>query len=168
AINYVSHRMDEIVAIADRITVLKDGRLVGTVRTSETDRPSLVKMMVGRPHLEDLYPPRPPNQVAGDVLLRVEHLSLPPLLQDISFEVRNGEVVGLAGLVGAGRTEVARAIFGADPGASGNIRIAGELQRIRSPRDAVRAGIGFVTENRKEEGLALGLAAQANLLAVRP
>ena len=107
-------------------------------------------------------------EVTGDVLLRVEHLSLPPLLQDISFEVRNGEVVGLAGLVGAGRTEVARAIFGADPGASGNIWVAGELQRIRSPRDAVRAGIGFVTENRKEEGLALGLAAQANLLAVRP
>jgi ribose transport system ATP-binding protein len=165
---YVSHRLDEIFAIADRITVLKDGQLVGTVNTPDTDRPALVRMMVGRKQLEDLYPPPSAEHVVGEVLLRVEHLSRAPLLDDISFDVRAGEVVGLAGLVGAGRTEVARAIFGADSGATGQIWVAGEPKRVRSPRDAVRAGIGFVTENRKEEGLALGLSALTNLLAVKP
>jgi ribose transport system ATP-binding protein len=165
---YVSHRLDEIFAIADRITVLKDGRQVGTVSTAQTDRQTLVRMMVGRPQKEDLYPPPAPGRTLGPVVLRVEHLTRPPMLEDVSFEVRAGEVVGLAGLVGAGRTEVARAIFGADAGASGAMYVDGRPRSIRSPRDAVHAGIGFVTENRKEEGLALGLAARANLLAVKP
>jgi ribose transport system ATP-binding protein len=165
AIVYVSHRLDEIFALSDRITVLRDGQQVGTVETAQTNRGEIVRMMVGRAQVEDLFPP--PTTSKGDVLLRVERLSNPPLLLDVSFELRAGEVVGFAGLVGAGRTELARAIFGADQARDGTIVVDGRARSVRNPRDAVRAGIGLLTENRKEEGLALGLSARMNLLAVK-
>jgi ABC-type sugar transport system ATPase subunit len=146
--------------------VLKDGGLVKTLATSETDSRGLVKLMVGR-ELDGYFPPRAEPDDLGDVRLKITGLST-GLLRDVSLQVRAGEVVGLAGLQGSGRTELGRAIFGADPITAGTVEVDGKPRRFRTPRAAVRAGLGFITEDRKLEGLALAQSIADNmLLAVR-
>ncbi len=163
---YISHRLREVFALADRITVLKDGTRVDTVPAKGTDARTLVNLMVGR-ELDDYFPPRAEPGDAGDLRLAVRNAST-AVLRDVSLEVRAGEIVGLAGLQGSGRTELARAIFGADPLREGTIELEGKPVRLRSPRAAIRAGLGFITEDRKAEGLALAQSVADNmLLAVR-
>jgi len=157
---YISHRLNEVFEIADRVTVLKDGKLVGSRRTAEVTRNELVQMMVGRP-LSETFPPR--GTAAGAPMLRVRGLSRHNALQGVDLEIRAGEIVGLAGLVGAGRTELARALFGADPIDTGTIEIAGAPVRIRSPHEAIRAGIVLIPEDRKLEGLVQLLSIRKNI-----
>jgi ribose transport system ATP-binding protein len=160
SIIYVSHRLDEIFRIADRVTVLRDGKFIATKPVSETSREEIIRMMVGR-ELKDTIPKK---EVAhGDVVLEVKGLNRSGVIHDISFAVRRGEILGIAGLVGAGRTEVARAIFGADPIDSGEILLEGKPVTIRSPKDAIRLGIGLMTEDRKALGLILGMAVRENV-----
>jgi ribose transport system ATP-binding protein len=164
---YISHRLEEIFAIADRITVLKDGRHVATLDAAATGRDEVVHLMVGRDLARGLYPPPAGGEpVCGTPALAVSHLSWPGVLDDISLELHRGEIVGLAGLVGAGRSSLARAIFGAEPAARGEIRIDGHPVRVRSPRAATRLGLGLLTEDRKYEGLAMNLDGVANVAAV--
>jgi ABC-type sugar transport system ATPase subunit len=158
---YVSHRMEEIFRLCDAVTVLRDGTHVATRPTSELTQPALVQMMIGRP-LEEYFPSHVKAQ-AGDELLRVDHLSSPGKFQDISFALRAGEVLGFAGLVGAGRSEVAQAIFGLDPEATGSVAVAGKPIRLDGPRDAMRAGVGLVPEDRKRQGLVLAMTALSNI-----
>ena len=162
---YISHRLDEVFAIADRITVLKDGRHMATVDTANVTHNEIVRLMVGRDVATDLYPARR-NATVGSAALAVRHLSWPGVLHDITLEVRRGEIVGLAGLVGSGRTSLARAIFGAAPEAHGDISVAGKAVRIRSPRTATRVGVGLLTEDRKYEGLAMNRNGVENISAV--
>lgn len=158
---YISHRMDEIRRIATRVTVLRDGRRVATHRASETTPPELVREMVGH----DL-PERKASaeRKAGAVALRVEHLVAGERVHDVSFQVRRGEILGLAGLIGSGRTETLRAIFGADARSAGEIFLGDSAQpsSIREPADAVRAGIGMVPEDRKLDGLLLAHSIRVN------
>ena len=160
SIIYISHRLEEIFQIADRVTVLRDGHLVGMKPVSETDRDDIIHMMVGRELKEKI-----PKEAAehGAPALTVKGLTRNGVLEDINFTVRQGEVLGIAGLVGAGRTELARAIFGADPIDAGEIWLNGSKVNIRSPRDAIRMGIGLVTEDRKELGLILGMVVRENI-----
>jgi ABC-type sugar transport system ATPase subunit len=162
---YISHRLDEVFAIADRITVLKDGRHMATVDSGTVTHDEVVRLMVGRDIATDLYPVRRNAHVGSDALT-VRHLSWPGVLHDITVKVRRGEIVGLAGLVGSGRTSLARAIFGAVPEAHGDISVAGKPVRIRSPRTATRVGVGLLTEDRKYEGLAMNRDAVENISAV--
>lgn len=160
AILYISHRLDEIFRIADRVTVMRDGRIVDTLPVSELDEDKLVRLMVGR-EISNLYPK--PEVEIGDVLLRVTGVSRGEKLRDCSFEVRAGEVLGFAGLVGAGRTELARAVFGADRVDGGSVEVEGRTLKIKKPQDAIEAGIGYLTEDRKGEGLALQLGVDQNI-----
>lgn len=160
AIVYISHRLDEIFRIADRVTVMRDGKVVDTKPASELDEEELVRLMVGR-EVGNLYP-KPETEV-GEVLLRVEGITRDGVLQDCSFEVRAGEILGFAGLVGAGRTELARAVFGADPIDSGKVELDGAEVQIKSPQAAIDAGIGYLTEDRKGDGLALQLGIDQNI-----
>lgn len=157
---YISHRMEELFVLSDRVTVLRDGTYVGTVETQTTTFDNLIKMMVGR----DMTT-RFPKQITqlGQEVLRVEGLSRHNELENISFSVRAGEILGIAGLMGAGRTEVGRAIFGADPIDKGDIFIDGQKCIIQSPADAIRAGIGFITEDRKQQGLVLTMSVGENM-----
>ncbi len=159
ALVYISHRMEELFAIGDRVTVLRDGRHVGTRLIRDTSLPELVRLMVGR-DLKEQFPKQAAG--AGDEALRVEGLSRAGLLHDVSFTLRRGEVVGIAGLMGSGRTELARAIFGADRLDAGKIFVRGHEQVIASPRAAIALGLGFLTEDRKHQGLVLGLSVQEN------
>ena len=157
---YVSHRMEEIFRLCDAVTVLRDGRHVSTQPTSSLDEKTLVQMMIGR-SLDDYFP----KHVAvapGPELLRVEELSSAGRFSDVSFSVRAGEVVGFAGLVGAGRSEVARALFGLDPNATGRVFIRGRDIRISDIGTAMRNGIGLVPEDRKRQGLVLSMPAGSN------
>jgi ABC-type sugar transport system ATPase subunit len=166
AVLYISHRMKEIFELSRRITVLKDGRKVDTVASNAVRPGELVRMMVGR-ELDHYFPPRATVGETGDVRLKVRDGAVGKL-HDIDLEVRAGEVVGLAGLAGAGRTEVARALFGVEPFTAGVVELNGKPIRIRSPRQAIRAGIGFLTEDRKLEGLVLPQSVRDNaLLALR-
>src|ERR687898_1451081 len=166
AVLYISHRLKEIFELSRRITVLKDGRRVDTVASDSVRPGELVRMMVGR-ELDHYFPPRATAGEIGDVRLQVRGGAIGKL-HDINLEVRAGEIVGLAGLAGAGRTEVARAIFGVEPFTSGVVELNGKQIRIRSPRQAIRAGIGFLTEDRKLEGLVLPQSVRDNaLLALR-
>jgi ABC-type sugar transport system ATPase subunit len=149
---YISHRLEEIFDIADDIVVLKDGVGVLTCEIGAIDRDRLITAMVGR-SLEAIYPPRRP--AAGRALLEVRGLSQPGVFEDISFDVRAGEIVGVFGLVGSGRTDVARAIFGAAPTDIGEVTIDGSRVAIRTPSDAIRHGVALVTEDRKRDGLLL-------------
>ncbi|MDR0683963.1 MAG: sugar ABC transporter ATP-binding protein [Spirochaetaceae bacterium] len=149
---YISHHLEEVLAICDRITVLRDGKSVGTVNAKEVTVDDLVKMMVGR-DITHKYPKV--KATLGEEMLRVEHLERRGVLHDISFSVRAGEILGFAGLVGSGRTETARAITGADPIDGGKIFVQGKLARIKKPRDSIEAGIAFLTEDRKGQGLIL-------------
>jgi ribose transport system ATP-binding protein len=152
SIIYISHHLDEVLGVTDRITVLRDGQSVGTVNTKDVTVDDLVKMMVGR----DITQKYPKVKVpVGKEMLRVEGLTRKGVLHDVSFTVRAGEVLGFAGLVGSGRTEVARAITGADPTDSGKVYVEGKLAHIKHPRDSIRSGIAFLTEDRKGQGLVL-------------
>ena len=160
SIVYISHRLEEIFQIADRVTILRDGQFVGTKDVADLDRDEMIHMMVGRELKEKI-----PKQAAeiGDPMLEVKGLNRKGALEDINLEVRKGEVLGIAGLVGAGRTELARAIFGADPIDSGEITLNGKTVHVRSPKDAIKLGIGLVTEDRKALGLILGMVVRENI-----
>ncbi len=157
---YISHRLDEVFQVADRITVLRDGEVMGTVNTRETDQGQLIRMMVGRT-LNEFYPSR--NMLVGDEVLAVRNLSRAGEFENVTFSLARGEILGLFGLVGSGRTQLARAIFGADPYTSGEILLEGAPFRPRSPRDAVSAGIALVTEDRKRDGLVLTCSIRDNI-----
>jgi ribose transport system ATP-binding protein len=161
AVLYVSHRMPEIFRLCDRVTVLRDGKHVDTRPIGETDEAALVQLMIGR-RVEQYFPAHA-AAATGEELLRVEGLASPGRFRDVSFAVRRGEVLGLAGLVGAGRSEVAQAIFGLDAAMRGAIFVRGRLTRVRSPRDAMRAGIGLVPEDRKKQGLVLSMVSRENV-----
>jgi len=166
---YISHRMEEIFTLADRVTVLRNGRLVSTLAIGETDELSLVALMLGRDPEEVRASGATAFSEAGAVsqgapVLEVEHLSRRNAPIDVSLQVGQGQIVGLAGLLGSGRTELARTIFGADRAEGGLIRVGGKLRRIRSPRDAVRAGMGLVSEDRKIEGIVPALSVHDNIL----
>lgn len=156
---YISHRMDEIKRISDRVTVMRDSRYIATLPTASSSIDQIINLMVGRTIYEST--PEVPQEY-GEVALEVRNLSRAPVLHDINFTLRRGEILGLAGLMGAGRTEVARAIFGADPRDSGEIFVHGRKVTINSPYDAVRVGIGYLSEDRKRYGLALGMDVEAN------
>jgi len=159
SIVYISHRLEEIVEVCDRATIMRDGHHVATKDVKDLTREEIIRLMVGR-ELKDAIPKVPAEQ--GDIALEVKHLTRKGVLNDISFTVRKGEVLGIAGLVGAGRTETARVIFGADPMDSGSIEVFGKPVRIRSPQDAIKHGIGLVTEDRKQQGLVLGMVVREN------
>ena len=148
---YISHRMDEIKVITDRVTVMRDGTYVGTIITKESTKDDIINMMVGRVIYED---PKAASNVKPDapVVLKVEHLNAGKMVRDVSFELRKGEILGFSGLMGAGRTETARALFGADKKDSGEIYINGKKVEINSPEDAVKCGIGYLSEDRKRYG----------------
>lgn len=156
---YISHRMEEIFGICDRVTIFRDGQFVGTREIAETNRDEVIRMMVGRELKESIPKKAVP---AGDVVLEVRDLTRKGVFRNISFSVRAGEVLGIGGLVGAGRTEVARAIFGADPLDGGEIFIRGKKATPHSPREAISLGIGLVPEDRKTLGLILGMAVREN------
>jgi ABC-type sugar transport system ATPase subunit len=158
---YVSHRLEEIFALCDTVTVLRDGRHVATRPAAELGPASLVQAMIGR-SLEEHFPSHLERE-AGEELLRVEGLSSPGRLHDVSFRLRAGEIVGLAGLVGAGRSELAQALFGLDAAASGRVAVAGTPLRPGDPRRALAQGVGYLPEDRKRQGLVLGLSVLANL-----
>ena len=149
---YISHRMDEIKVITDRVTVMRDGTYVGTLITKESTKDDIINMMVGRVIYED---PKEKNMTppGAPVVLKVEHLNAGKMVQDVSFELHKGEILGFSGLMGAGRTETARALFGADPIDSGDIYINGKKVTIKSPQDAVKCGIGYLSEDRKRYGI---------------
>jgi len=159
---YISHRMNELFAITDRITVLRDGALIGTVRTKDTTADQLISMMVGR-ELTQYYIKDTAPENGGEIVLSVHNLSKKGVLNDASFELRKGEILGFAGLVGAGRSELMKCIFGLDAFDEGEIRIDGKPLIIRNPNDAIKHGIAYVTENRKEEGLFLIRSVQYNI-----
>jgi ribose transport system ATP-binding protein len=161
AVIYISHRMAEIYELADRVSVLRDGEYIGTLERSELSAPRLIQMMVGR-ELKDFYKHERTTR-AGDVVMEVTGMSDGDRVKDVSFTVRSGEVLGLAGLVGAGRTELARLVFGADPRTKGHVTLEGRPVTISRPTDAIRAGIGYLPENRKEQGLFLQMSALENI-----
>jgi ABC-type sugar transport system ATPase subunit len=156
---YISHRLEEVFEIADKAVVLKDGRMVLEAPVAEVDRERLITAMVGR-SLAAIYPDR--SAAIGETVLEVRDLTRRNEFTDVSFSVRRGEIVGMFGLVGSGRTEVAKAIFGAEPATAGEIRVDGELVAMREPADAIRHGVVLVTEDRKRDGLAIDLSVLDN------
>ena len=160
SIVYISHRIEELFEIGDRVTVLRDGRTVGTYDVRGMNKSELIRLMVNR-ELTELFPKE--RAKSGPEVLRIEGLSTKSGLKDISFSLHKGEVLGISGLMGAGRTELARAIFGLEKIASGTIYINGAPQRIGSPRRAINSGVGFLTEDRKAQGLVLPLSVEENL-----
>ena len=159
SIIYISHRLEEIFEVCDKATIMRDGTHIATMDVKDLTRDEIIRLMVGR-ELKDAIPKVP--AALGAPALTVKHLNRTGVLHDINFEVRQGEVLGIAGLVGAGRTETARVIFGADALDSGTIEVFGKPVTIRSPQDAIRHGIGLVTEDRKQQGLVLGMAVREN------
>ena len=157
---YISHRLEEIPLVADRVTVLRDGALVGTIGIHEGDQNTWIRMMVGR-ELKDKFPARQVER--GEELLRVENLCRTGVLENISLTLHRGEVLGVSGLVGAGRTELGRAIFGADKISTGKIFLKGKVTAIRSPSDAIANGICYLPEDRKTHGVILILSVRDNL-----
>ncbi len=158
---YISHRMDEIKVITDRVTVMRDGEYVGTLISDDCTKEDIINMMVGRVIYEE---PKQKSNVSEDALvaLEVRNLNAGKMVRDVSFQLHRGEILGFAGLMGAGRTETARAIFGADRVDSGDIYIRGEKVNIKSPKDAVRFGIGYLSEDRKRYGLILDKSIAVN------
>lgn len=157
---YISHRMEEIFEICDRITVMRDGVSVGTSYIKDTSFDEIVKQMVGR-ELEDRYPDRKPNY--GETIMEVNGLTREGVFQDIHFSLRKGEILGISGLMGAGRTEIMRAIFGMDPYNRGEIKIDGKPVSIKNPASAAKEGLAFITEDRKDEGLVLDFSIRENM-----
>jgi ribose transport system ATP-binding protein len=160
AIIYISHRMAEIYELSDRLSVFRDGEYIGELTRPEFSSDRIIEMMVGR-KIEDLYPEK--TSAPGEVVLRVKNMSDKEWVKNASLELRAGEVLGLAGLVGAGRTELARLIFGADPKVSGEVYLNGKLVDIKHPIDAVKAGIGYVPEDRKLAGVFLQMSCRDNI-----
>jgi len=160
---YISHRMDELRRLSDRVTVLRDGAYIGSLTKSEIDIPAIIEMMVGR-HIEEGARPESREHARDDVVLSVEGLNTHRLLKDISFNLHRGEILGFAGLMGAGRTEVARAIIGADPSEGGRIHINGKAVKISQPSEAVAHGVGYLSEDRKMFGLLLQQDVNTNIL----
>ncbi|MFQ5654655.1 MAG: sugar ABC transporter ATP-binding protein [Planctomycetota bacterium] len=160
AIIYISHRLEEVFAIADRVTVLRDGRWVATAATSELDRPGLIRRMVGREVDES---PPPNDRAPGETLLELRHLACPGRFHDVSFEARRGEILGLAGLMGAGRTSVGLALYGMLEPTEGEARLARERVRFRHPWEALQAGLGYLTEDRGERGIFAELSLAENI-----
>ena len=158
---YISHKMDEIKRISDRVTVMRDGAYVGTVQAGDTPIETIISMMVGRA-LDQVHA-EIPDLTGAEVALTVQGLSRGRMVRDVSFTLKKGEILGFAGLMGAGRTEVARAIFGADAREAGEITVHGKPVQIKTPRDAVNAGICYLSEDRKHFGLALGLDLRTNV-----
>ncbi|MGL5244021.1 MAG: sugar ABC transporter ATP-binding protein, partial [Sarcina sp.] len=156
---YISHRMEEFDVIADRVTVLRDGSYVGTKVWKETNVDEIIKMMVGR-DIKEKYPKRNPK--IGEVVFEAKNIKRGKVIKDVSFKVRKGEILGFAGLMGAGRTEVARAIFGADSIESGRFYLDGKEIKIKSPTDAIAKGIAYLSEDRKRDGLLLNLDVESN------
>jgi len=156
---YISHRMEEMFEVGDVVTVMRDGKKVDTRQVADTNREEVIKMMVGRTLTEEF-----PKELfeRGDEILRVEGLRREGFLHDISFNVYKGEILGITGLVGARRTELLRALFGADPVDAGNVYLEGKRIRVRSPQEAIRLGIGLLTEDRKNQGLVLGMTVREN------
>lgn len=161
SIVYISHRMEEIFEMCDRITVMRDGISVSTRQIAETQMEQVVREMVGR-EIGDFYPEK--TSEIGEVRFEVENLALDGVFEDISFNVRSGEILGFSGLMGAGRTEIMRTIFGLLPKSCGTIRLEGKELTIKSPEEAIRQGIGFLTEDRKDEGLILDFSIRDNVL----
>lgn len=159
---HISHRLQELKQISDRVTVMRDGRYVDTKATADVSFDQIVSMMVGRTIFE--VTPEVPEHPSPDVVLEVRNLNRGRVIRDVSFNLHRGEILGIAGLVGAGRTEVARAVFGADPVDSGQIFVNGRKVRINSPTDAVSHGIGYLSEDRKRYGLALGMNLETNIV----
>jgi len=158
---YISHKMDELKRIADRVTVMRDGEYVATVGAADTPISKIIAMMVGREVKED--PVDVPDLADAEIALEVSGLTRGKEIRDVGFSLRKGEILGFAGLMGAGRTEVARAIFGADPKDAGTIRVHGKNISVSSPHDAVAAGIGYLSEDRKHFGLATGMNVRDNI-----
>ncbi len=158
---YISHRMDEIKRIADRVTVLRDGAYIDTLEAANTPLAKIIQLMVGRELSQQA--PEIPDVAQNPVALQIQGLTRGTEVRDVSFDVKKGEILGLAGLMGAGRTEVARMIFGADPRDGGEILVAGQPVDIRSPHAAVQAGIGYLSEDRKHFGLAVDMTLRANI-----
>ena len=163
AVIYISHRMEEIMRLSDDITVMRDGEYVATLEKDKTSIDELIALMVGR-QINEIYPPRVGDAPGQDVapILEVEHISSGRVFQDVSFSVKPGEILGFFGLVGSGRSDVMKALFGMR-WYEGTIRLDGNEVALKDPSDAIRQGIGFVTENRKEEGLVLAHAVRANI-----
>ncbi len=162
AIIYITHKMDEVFRISDDITVFRDGKHVGSYPAKELDRDKLIKLMVGR-ELTDLFPKE--EAEIGEVVLSVKGLNRGTLVKDVSFELRRGEILGLAGLMGAGRTEVLETIFGIEKADSGEVVLNGKALRIRQPSDAIRAGMALLTEDRKLNGIMGVLSVRDNITA---
>ncbi|MDT3843697.1 MAG: sugar ABC transporter ATP-binding protein [Bacillota bacterium] len=160
SIVYISHRMEEIFELCDRITVLRDGQYIGTKMIKDTDMNDIVKMMIGR-EIGERFPER--DVAIGDTVIEVKNLSCGKTFQDVSFKVRAGEVLGVSGLMGAGRTEIMTAIFGNMPNVTGEVFIEGKKADIRNPWDAMNYGIGMITEDRKIEGLMLDKSIRENI-----
>lgn len=161
SIVYISHRMEEIFTICDTITVMRDGRTVDTTPIPETNFNDVVKKMVGR-ELTDRFPER--NSNPGETILEVKGLTRKGVFENVSFQVREGEIVGVSGLMGAGRTEIMRTIFGLDGKYEGDILVAGKNVTVKNPNQAVELGLGFITEDRKEEGLILDFSIKDNIV----
>ncbi len=159
---HISHRLEELKQISDRVTVMRDGRYIDTLRTAEADIGSIISMMVGRTIFDAT--PELPEHPDPDVVLEVRDLNRGRVVRDVSFQLHRGEILGFSGLVGAGRTEVVRAVFGADPHDSGEILVHGKPVTIRTPADAVAHGIGYLSEDRKQYGLALKMDVEANVV----
>ena len=157
---YISHRLDEIFRIGDRVTVMRDGKVVATLPRSNIDEFKLIRLMVGR-DIANLYPK--PASTIGKIIFQAKGITRQNVLHDCSFEIRAGEILGFAGLIGAGRTELARAVFGADAIDAGSIWLDGKAMRVKSPANAIAAGIGYLTEDRKREGLAMTLDITQNI-----
>jgi rhamnose transport system ATP-binding protein len=166
AVIFISHRLEELYSLADRVTVLRDGSYVGTKPMTEVSRDDLIRMMVGRT-ITNLFPKQ--DVKAGDVVLKVENLTRPGSFYTVSFELRRGEILGVAGLVGAGRTNVARAIFGVEPPTSGRIEVEGREVAIKSPQQAIALGLAYVPEDRQLHGLIPAMPLTPNIsLAMLP
>jgi monosaccharide-transporting ATPase len=168
---FVSHKLDELYAICDRVTIMRDGRTIETAPMSEISRIELVTRMLGRELAEQLSHRRStePGELGTAVVLEAAGLRREPALEGVDLSVRAGEIVGLAGLLGSGRTETARALFGADPVDGGTITVKGRAHQLRTPRDAIRAGFGLSPEDRKTEGIVPDMSVRENLtLALLP
>ncbi|MCJ7709788.1 MAG: sugar ABC transporter ATP-binding protein [Chloroflexi bacterium] len=159
---HISHRLEELKQITDRVTVMRDGRYIDTANTAEATIQQIIGMMVGRTIFEEA--PELPEEPTPEVVLEVRNLTRAGVIHDVSFQLHRGEILGVAGLVGAGRTEVMRAVFGADPHDSGEILVHGKPVSMRTPSDAVRHGIGYLSEDRKRFGLALKMDVEANVV----
>ncbi|MEG0236464.1 MAG: sugar ABC transporter ATP-binding protein [Cetobacterium sp.] len=162
---YISHRMEELKYIADKVTIMRDGQYIATLNFKDTTLDEMISLMVGR-SLENQFPKREKN--IGETILEVKQISKKGKYKDVSFDLKRGEILGLAGLMGAGRTEVARGIFGADPIDSGEIILEKEVLNLRTPIDAIKKGIAYLTEDRKRDGLLLNLSVEDNIMVSNP